>query len=617
MTELPRADLTQDEGGTLRSERFGDVYFSPDDGLAETRHHFLVGNDLAKRLAQLRTAPFVVGELGFGTGLNVLALMAEAEKHPGCRLHIWTCEGFPLARDRFREVQRAAGERWPELAPYAERLADLYPEPYPGQVQLRLGERVTLTIAFGRVLPSLRSAWFEAEAWFLDGFAPSKNPDMWSPEVMLEVARLTKSRGTAATFSVAGAVRQSLEGAGFTWAKALGFGRKKHMLRAKLEAPPTRSVEKPWFTPPEALQPGPVAIIGAGIAGACLAHQLRLAGRKVVLIDREGIASGASGNPGGLVMPRLDKGDSAAARFYRDAFLYASSFYSEHTSEAFDPCGGQMAMDRQRAEAVMGNGLWPPGALAPDDHGIGVAVAGVLRPAVATRQLAQEALRGEVERISETSDGVLLHLTRGQVVEAAGVVVACGAEDELWEETPIAPSLGQIEVFEGPLPERVYTDGQYVAPLKGHLLTGATYAAHQGGRVQASELNRAENKAAAEQLLGTTVGKHIASRASLRATTPDRHPMAGALYDGSRALEAYAGLAKGLRTTYPPAPYRQGVYVLGGLGSRGLVTAPILAAHLTAQMTGGVSPLTEEQAELVHPGRFLIRGIKRGEHPPL
>jgi tRNA 5-methylaminomethyl-2-thiouridine biosynthesis bifunctional protein len=612
VTELPRADLTEDETGTLRSASFGDVYFSPEDGLAETRHHFLDGNELSARLAQKSGSPFIIGELGFGTGLNILALMVEAEKHPDCRLHVWTCEGFPLPRERFGEVQRAAGARWPELYSYAQRLAELYPRPYPGQVQLRLSDRVTLTIAFGEVLPSLRSARFEADAWFLDGFAPSKNPAMWSPEVMAEVARLTRPKGTAATFSVAGAVRQSLEKAGFSWEKTPGFGRKKHMLRARLERKPSRSDAKPWFAAPPPLPPGPVAVVGAGIAGACLAHELRKAGREVLLIDKDGMASGASGNPGGLIMPRLDKGDTPAARFYRDAFLYAASFYRQHCPDLFNPCGGHLAADQDRAEAVAQNGLWPAGALSPVDTGMEVFGGGVLQPAAATRHLAREALRGEVERMEETSDGVLLHLASGQALEAAGVVVACGAEDELWEETPVTPSLGQIEIFDGPLPPHVLTDGQYIAPLKGQLLTGATYAPHDGGRVEPSALNRAENKAAAEQLLRTSVGSHIASRAALRATTPDRHPLAGALYDEHRAREAYGGLAKGLRTAYPPAPYRRGVYVLGGLGSRGLVTAPILAAHLAAQITGGVSPLTLEQEELVHPGRFLIRAIKRG-----
>ncbi|GGY54208.1 tRNA (5-methylaminomethyl-2-thiouridine)(34)-methyltransferase MnmD [Parvularcula lutaonensis] len=617
MSRLGEPELEEGEAGTLRSLSFGDIYYSPEDGLAESRYVFVDGNDLHRRLESVeRGQDFVVGELGFGTGLNVLALWQACAEVRSGPLHIWSCEAFPLHKDRFVEMQRRIAERWPELRPYADRLAALYPEPCPGTVRLDLAPHISLTIAFGEAEKALAAADFKADAWFLDGFAPSRNPAMWSPAVMAQLARLSKSGATAATFSVAGGVRAALEGAGFAWEKAPGFGRKKHMLRARIDEPNGEPSENPWFAAPGPVPAGKVAIIGGGIAGAHLAHALHAHDREAVLFDPQP-AGGASGNPAGLVMPRLDADDSPAARFYRDAFLHAVRTY-RIMPEAFTPCGGEMAIDDAKAEGIASHGLWPDGAL--EFHGGRALVrdAGVLRPEVAVRTL-----MAGVQQIANTV--VSIHQEDASFVETANgerhgpfaaVIDARGAAHQATQADAVMPSLGQIDVFDGPCLDRIVTDGSYVAPLGSQLIAGATYAAFAGGEVGPSAENTEANRASAAALLGRPVGNHVSSRAALRATTQDRHPMAGPLYDTGRAIHAYRGLAKGSRQDYPPAPYRKGRYVLTGLGSRGLVTAPILAAHVAAQLCGGVSPLTRDAADMVHPGRFLVRAIKRGKVSP-
>lgn len=618
MSRLGKPELEEGEAGTLRSLSFGDIYYSPEDGLAESRYVFVDGNDLPRRMEQaLPSENLVVGELGFGTGLNVLALWQAHEEVLGGPLHIWTCEAFPLPKERFAEMQARIAERWPELRPYAERLAELYPDPYPGTVRLDLAPHLSLTIAFGEAEKVLADADFKADAWFLDGFAPSKNPAMWTPEVMAHLARLSKPGGTAATFSVAGGVRTALQTAGFSWEKAPGFGRKKHMLRARIESPVEPLRTHPWFAEPVPASEGPVAVIGAGIAGAHLAHALHDHGREVVLFDPEP-AGGASGNPAGLVMPRLDADDSPAARFYRDAFLHAVRIYRT-LPDAFERCGGEMAIDEAKAAGIEKLALWPEGFLAFSDGRVSIEAAGVLRPASAVAALIAEAdiVRQSVTECPSIEDRTFIDTDDGQRHGPfAAVIDARGAAHEKSQQDAIKPSLGQIDRFEGPAPETVITDGHYVAPLGAELVAGATYAPYRGGNVTSTEENTEANRLSAEDLLSQSVGAHIASRSALRATTQDRHPMAGPLYDAQAATEAYAGLAKGARQNYPPAPYRNGRFVLTGLGSRGLVTAPILAAHVATQVCGGVSPLTRDIAEMVHPGRFLIRAIKRGKVSP-
>ncbi len=205
------------------SRRFDDPYYSLDDGLAETRHVFLAGNGLPARFRD----GFHVAELGFGTGLNLLATLAawRAQALPG-RLHFTTFEAHPLSGPDMLRAQAGFGE----LAPIAAELAPFW------QAKAR---RITLpdlcfTLIEGDARLSLPGWPGRADAWFLDGFSPAKNPQLWEPALMQAVADHTAPGGTAATYSAAGAVRRALDAAGFVTARQPGYGRKRHMTVAHL-----------------------------------------------------------------------------------------------------------------------------------------------------------------------------------------------------------------------------------------------------------------------------------------------------------------------------------------------------------------------------------------------
>ncbi|HLS99572.1 MAG TPA: tRNA (5-methylaminomethyl-2-thiouridine)(34)-methyltransferase MnmD, partial [Porticoccaceae bacterium] len=301
---LTTAALAWADGQPL-STTFGDVYYSREDGLAESRHVFIEGNDLAARWEAL--APdgrFTLMETGFGTGLNFLAAVSLwLERAPaGARLHYVSFEKFPLQR---ADLTRALAA-WPTLSPLARELADAYPPPVPGFHRRWLyGDRVCLTLVFDDAIAGLDSlagsdhpafgdaANPRADAWFLDGFAPAKNPDLWSPALFAAVARLSGPGTTASTFTVARPVRDGLQGAGFALAKAPGFGRKRDMLRAifaataapsaapdapRAPAGPGRrrgAFQPPWHLPPEPHRgPRHALVVGGGIAGCASANAL-------------------------------------------------------------------------------------------------------------------------------------------------------------------------------------------------------------------------------------------------------------------------------------------------------------------------------------------------------
>ncbi len=210
--------------GTLPvSRRFDDPYFSLQDGLAETRHVFLAGNHLPNRLVD----GFHIAELGFGTGLNMLATaLAWAQTGRAGRVHFTSFEAFPLAAP---DIARAL-QAFPEVLPTAEPFLDQWAK---GQREIILPS-LTLTVIIGDARESLPEWQGRADAWFLDGFSPAKNPELWSPDLLAEVARHTNPGGTIATYTAAGHVRRSLQAAGFTVTRIPGHGRKRHMTTGRI-----------------------------------------------------------------------------------------------------------------------------------------------------------------------------------------------------------------------------------------------------------------------------------------------------------------------------------------------------------------------------------------------
>ncbi|MDQ2089862.1 tRNA (5-methylaminomethyl-2-thiouridine)(34)-methyltransferase MnmD [Marimonas arenosa] len=207
------------------STRFDDPYFSLENGLAETSHVFLDGNDLPARFHD----GFHVAELGFGTGLNLLAtLWLWRTTGQTGRLCYTSFEAFPMAATDMIAAQRA----FPELAAFSGELAPFWQS---GAPQFDLPD-LHFEMIEGDARDTLPRWRGYADAWFLDGFSPAKNPELWEPALMAEVARHTAPGGTAATYTAAGFVRRGLTEAGFEVSRRPGFGRKRHMTQARMPA---------------------------------------------------------------------------------------------------------------------------------------------------------------------------------------------------------------------------------------------------------------------------------------------------------------------------------------------------------------------------------------------
>jgi len=225
MGQDQHADIAWDASGVPVSARFDDPYYSLENGLEETRHTFLAGNDLPARFAP----GFQIAELGFGTGLNLLAtLLAWKEAGAPEGVTFTSFEAFPMPVD---EMARALSS-FPQVAALSAPLVRAWGD---GLRAFELeGMQVRIIEGDAReTLPDWRGA---ADAWFLDGFSPAKNPELWGAALMEEVARHTRPGGTLATYTAAGFVRRNLEAAGFEVTRRAGYGRKRHMTTARLDA---------------------------------------------------------------------------------------------------------------------------------------------------------------------------------------------------------------------------------------------------------------------------------------------------------------------------------------------------------------------------------------------
>lgn len=357
------------------SSEFGDVYFSKTDGLAESRHVFIDGNDLATRLANLRNFErFVIGEIGFGTGLNILAiwqLWQQIRPDNHSHLHIITTEKFPLSKTDLEQALSV----WTELAGLSQQLIDNYPPPLAGCHRLNwFDERLTIDLWLGDATSSLSQVTGEGkvDAWLLDGFAPSCNQELWSADLLAQIARLSKNHTTLATFSVASAVKQGLKHHGFTLAKRKGFGKKREMLTASFQPKLTsanfcklyfrynkkikpffvtlpftasfesrrrqrrkannvKGFELPNFS--AITKPLSVAVIGAGVAGLSSAYALAARGHSVTIFDKAQPLAGASGNIRGFLAPKLTSLKRLETNLHAIGYLASCRFYPYLTAQ--------------------------------------------------------------------------------------------------------------------------------------------------------------------------------------------------------------------------------------------------------------------------------------------
>lgn len=616
MQSLANATIHFNDQGTPVATNFDDIYFSNDGGLAETDYVFLQQNRLPERWATHQKTFFHILETGFGTGANFLLSWHRFRQHlashpdASCqRLYFTSFEKYPLSAS---DLEQALAVHTALQVQCAQLLA-AYPPPIPGCFRLVFDDgSVVLDLWQGDVntLLSQVPQQNKVDAIFLDGFAPAKNPDMWQPTLFQQLHRLSHEHTTLATFTCAGVVKRGLQDAGFTIQKVKGFGKKREMLIANASAAPTPVIEV-----------GPVTIIGGGIAALCAALTLVERGVAVTLLCADAaVAQGASHNRQGALYPNLPVTLTANGAWHCHAFYFARQFYQRCRERGLDfplaytgllhlASTPQLA-ERQRKTAEQK--CWPDTLVRFVDATTASELAGIPLTQSASyipqagwlgpqafcqelyRHLTQHPLftakfHCRVSAITPSASGWQL-TTPHDTLQSLAVLVATGAELNTLlplQHLPINRVRGQVSHIKAPqlaaLNTLICHKGYLTPAWQGLHCIGATFdrdATQAVVKAVDDEINVAELRTQCADASWAEDIQVVSAKAAFRATVPDHLPVAGSVQHAA------------------------GLWVLGGLGARGLLFAPLLAEVVACQLTAHPIPVAESMLALTAADRF-------------
>jgi len=568
--------------GTPYSEAFGDVYHSEAGGPAQARFVFLQGNEVQKRWAGRER--FVILETGFGLGLNFLATWQAWRGQPG-KLHYVAVEKHPFPLQDLRTLHA----RYPEFEKEAAELHSIWPMLVPGGHRAELSGNVVLTLFFADI-KIVRDLRLKADAFYLDGFSPARNADMWAPAIMRSLSRLAAPGATAATWSVAAPVRHALEVAGFEVEKRKGFGEKKEMLVARS----LRRNEEPVRPQRKA------TVVGAGLAGAAVCERLCARGWEVTLHEKHAEpAAEASGNHAGAFHPVATPDDSVFARLTRAGFLYSLKNWSSLEGVRWDACGAlQLAREEKEKVSQQKAALGQPAEYlqyvdreeASRHAGVELSAGGLWFPQggwIQPRSLVRAQLAACGDRLKT------IFSSEKKGIENHDLVILANSS-EAPKLCPV-PHLrlrrvrGQLTYIPEDRIEAphvvVLRGGMVLPPVDGLCVVGASFDIEDEDPAPRAE-SQAGNLDRLQNILSVDLkNEEFENRVAFRAVAPDRLPAVGKLAENVYGAFAY--------------------------GSRGLVWAALAAELLACELEGEPLPLEGKLADAIAPARFARRMMRR------
>ena len=481
----------------------------------------------------------------------------------------------------------------------------------------------------------MRTVNASVDAFFLDGFSPAKNPELWTPDLCRALSRLAAPGATLATWSVAGHVRAALEAAEFDLEKRPGFAGKRQMLHGRL-----RSRRPDRHRPPEDRR---AIVIGAGIAGCTTAHALASAGWLVDIIDRaDAPATGASSNLAGVLRPLPSADDNRLSRLTRAGYLATRALLQTLPEARWSACGvlhlGRDALHEAKQQRVAEHLQWPPELLqfvdrnqAADMLGLPLETGGwwfpqggwvnpasVCRAALAAfPDRIRQTFGVAVDRLERTETGWRLLAADGsEIANAPIVVLASGVGAQAFAQFAGLPQIsarGQVSHLNArtlrALPQVVCRHGYLMPPIDGHILTGATVQPEDDDPSVRDE-DHQENLARLrlclpgylDQLPADQTTLVEAGRTGFRPMSPDRLPIVGPLPD----LQSIHGQPR-----LPALPRHPGLWCVQGFGARGIVWSALMADLLLSRLEGEPLPVENDLVDAVDPGRFLLKSCGR------
>jgi len=678
---LYQANVIWDEQGQPKSEEFDDFYFNTDSGIEESRHVYINPNKLQQRW-QKHNGSFTVLETGFGTGLNFIltwlewvafqenkiknSSITDDNAQVSSHLHFISIEKYPLDKE---EIVKAL-KLFPQLNTLTDQLIAEYPLLIKGFHSLQFKDQsITLTLIFDDVNSALPQINGPIDAWYLDGFSPSKNPDMWTDALYSSMERLSRAGTSISTFTAACDVRRGLSASGFELTKPPGFGQKREMIQGEFmqsQGPLANPLDqiKPWLKPQiKAIKH--IAIIGAGIAGCTTAYALARRGIKVTIIDEHGIATEASGNPQGAMYAKLAAGEATHSDIYIQGYLQSLRWLHQHLEpgDGWDNCGliqlASTEKEIKRQQKFIENTHYPKqllhsltteeaseiSGLTMNSGGLFFPQAGWVSPLRLCQQLVKHPLiqlkKMAITEIVNNKDEWQLQCPNNSNKSDntfSHVVIACANKSQTLlpncylptksirgQLTYLDKSDTQSEVSQKEINLKTVLCGKgYIAPANnGSFCLGASYNIEDDETQlrlsdQQKNFDYLDDFGKEFQNLHQQLNKHdqtlLPGRIGFRCTTPDYLPMTGPLIDETAFDSDFTAIRKNL-ARYPrqAAKFHSGLYLNIGHGSRGLTSAPLCAELIAAYICGENFPLAKDHAEALLPARFFIREMVRNK----
>ena len=667
-----KAPLTFQKNGSLYCSQFDDIYFDVKTGIDQNKDIFITGNNIIEQLARCENF-FTIAETGFGTGLNFLltlqtyqalkldnTLLNKEKDKKLPPLTFISVEKYPLSQKQLQKSLAAL----PILNELAELLIEQYPtgEPssFPQECVLKfLNNTVTLKIIFNDATQAFSKIRETKDGlidvWYLDGFSPIKNPEMWSAQLFEQIARLSKDQTSLSTSTFTEKIRQQLIDVGFRLQQQTTKHHNKAMLTAKFQQ--NKSSGKGYQLRPKIIKPKQVAIIGGGIASACAAYALTKHGVKVTLYCQENrIAQGASSNSMAAVYPLLHQKKDDISEFYQQAFWHAKNLYQELLASGFsfnhDWCGlldvSYRDTLKERQKLFDKINAWPKNLIHSVDSDQATNIAGVqlkfgglfmpnagwVAPSELVNELFNAAEKSDnlrietstkVESIEKSVDGTwYLKTNKGSIKEK--VLIICGGAEtiniNIVSDLPLTSVRGQVTDMKTNEKIKnlstVLCHKGYLTPTNNGIhCIGATFDKDDFDTSLREEDDKFNLNMLNQCLPGVTQWQSSdisKSKARLRCMTPDHLPMVGAMPDIKAHLEIYPHLAKDKNWQYNrAAPCIDNLYVMTGFGARGLCSAPLLADIMAADICGTPYPVNSKILFNLSPNRFIIRDIIKGK----
>lgn len=604
------------QNNALYNSEFDDIYFNTYEPLAECEYAY------SSALDGVNKSAIVVAEAGFGVGLNFFCTIAKFKSSNKKSLHYIAVEKYPFSKDELASIYEQFGL---DSAIYKEFL-DSYHIVSNSLLRIYLlNHTIILDLYFGDILEFLEECEFRADVWYLDGFAPSKNPQMWSEEFLSNLACYSYKDTIIRSFSCARVVRDRLSQNGFEVGKLKGYHKKREMLQAICIEPKSRIKKQIWFDLPIVTNPKTILIIGAGIAGLAIATLFKEAGFNVVVAEsNEKAAQGASSNLAGICAPLITQPGVALGDMHMSSFLLSRQFYKQFGGDFVDFCGCDeyLVNDKMLSKFnhdskffSISNDIYPKA---------NIDLAMQIQPQNLCLALAKnlEIYYGyEYKSLKQLESCYEVNFSNLKTIKADVVIFANGNRAKELFISEFSDAYIQLSSVRGQttlvdefmsLNRPLSARGYITKAINGVQLVGASYARGDDDALPRSS-DDDENIALVDEFLSNKKPNIIGSNVGFRGYSGDRFPIIGGIHNASEYIKIYNSLlwTKNKPSNKSPV-YYQNLLISAAHGSRGLSTS-ILGANILLDMVLGRQICVKKSTiNALNPSRFIIRKLKKG-----